>query len=657
MIVKATDTFEGAGTVVSDPSSDTQSPDTPAGPIPTLPDAKSAALAQALDGHAANGLNLRLQHAYPSRWAMVKLLLKAIWQPASVPQAVTPVVSRQARIVVVGAGTAALSALKALKHHGYQNVQVIAPAGDFGGKCVNLGCMPSEFILHRSEGIAATDADAQASLRADLHAFTSGLSRDVEQQFRGLGYPVIDGRMLQITGKTVHVKPDHKDGGKDEVNNATDIPFDRLILAIGNQTAEPQWPRPDSAPASELMTLDELWTLPAGQKLLITADNNPTAIGLAVVARRLGHQVTIALTGPNPLAALPSYKHYLREVRKAGVTVKDGLRIQQVQAGSVQLESANKSEMLAFDRLLIADRPQPRIPTIDGQQPKLFDFDLVSSSWPQRPDICLIGDAAGQWTASAADAQAQRLIDSWHDHKALDHRVLERLPLRLHGAPGLAMVGPVWTLTASTWHEVDFRALGWSRIHKRDGKLWYCLQPGSDKVAAIHCCHADADNLIAMARILLDHPVTDPRWDAASVHPSSAEIFKLLAEDARLKLQPSQAGTTSKTVETTSHAAPADQQFQAPSLDELDQDDTPAWLGRERRRRALLSQHPDAYVATCLALAKLPGSEPQRAGLVIQFERDGNLKLDGAASVQATHHREQRTVVARQQGSSVTVTY
>jgi dihydrolipoamide dehydrogenase len=190
-----------------------------------------------------------------------------------------------------------------------------------------------------------------------------------------------------------------------------------------------------------------------------------------------------------------------------------------------------KSKSIEFNHLMYDGVPELNLPPIDGSSKTILDIDLKQANVIGRLDIYILGDASGFLFATEAELQAKQLATAWASGEYAQIKDFAHLPARVHALKSFAMVGSPWTLIYRNWRSVDFKMLGWSAVHNEAGKLWYLYDPQEKKVEAIHICHRDASELISLASILIDLPVSDTRWLTSSVHPTSAEIFKIIIED------------------------------------------------------------------------------------------------------------------------------
>ena len=515
----------------------------------------------------SQGLFIKLRHAFPHPGRIARAL--------RTHRADDLTVSRQARIVVVGAGTAALSCLRELQAEQFRNVTVVAKDDLFGGKCVNSGCMPVEFALTLGD---TSGDDARTALRD----FVTSLRGDVQKQFAATGYPLITGTAQKIVGHNLHLA------------DGRTVPFDRLILAIGNS-----YPQPAAlAGLSNVVSIDQFWDLPAGSRLTIYSDGNVAALTLADVARCQGLVPTVVQVGKVALAPLPSYRYFLRNLADGGIKVHDKARLISADAAQMVVAVNNKPVPIAHDYVVVCSNPTPHFLEVDGKVPSVYDLDLVRACLPARPDVVFLGDGGGLLTSSEADLHAKLLFRAWKYGQHPDFHVVGAMPLRLHAQRSLALVGPEWSYTAKNWQEADFRSLGWSKITGLEGKLWYLLDQDSGKVEAMHICHKQAGELICVAAALMPFPVWDPRWLASFVHPAGAEIFKVVAEQALRALPPPG--------ENRIGPSATEWDFLLPPLEQLDVNKgLPDWMDRQAWLQAVMSTNPRMWFAMFFGLAQL----------------------------------------------------
>ncbi len=540
----------------------------------------------------------------------------------------TPTVHQGEAIVVVGVGIAAFSFVRALHRLGYTNVKIIARDNLYGGKCVNFGCMPSEFYsAHRSE---APNVAIEKCL-----TFISSLRQATEQSFKELGYPLVTGEVTAIQQQEIifHTGKKHT--------------FDRLVLATGSR--QPQWPLLEPT-----CSLKEFWNILSG-KLVIVSDGNIASLSYASIACDRGLAVTVLFTSPPLLGHLPSFQYFRRELEKQGAEILASAKIQGRSENHLTAKVNGTLKSIEFDHLMYDGVPELNLPPIDGALKTILDLDLKHSNVIGRPDIYVLGDASGFLSATEAELQSKQLANAWASGENTQIRAFAHLPVRVHARKSFAMVGEPWTLLYRKWQTVDFKMLGWSAVHNEAGKLWYLYNPQERKVEAIHVCHREASELISLASVLIDLPVTDTRWLTSSIHPTSAEIFKIMIEDIETReLQAHRNGALLGTTLTRGEQDSASTLLNLPPLAQLHHSTlyqkvfTP-----EERTRGVLDPNPNLYFAILLGIKSLlHGQTDQDSSILLQSVKGGDyiakgidFKYEASSNcVTVQHEQDQATV-------------
>lgn len=517
----------------------------------------------------ADGLLVRCRQAFPNPVAMVRAFRGPVSRPAALALA--------ERIVVIGLGPAAFACVTALKQEGFQNVTVLASDSGYGGKCVNYGCMPAEYVLSRAPFDPDRPEDSVTGFIEDLRA-------GMKEKFEETGYRLVMATVTSIAGSSIHLA----DGGS--------LEFDRLICAMGNDYPLPSR-LPDPFP--KRIPVSDFWTLPRGSRVVIYAENNPTAVSLGEIGLRLGLVPTVLLAGVNPFAGLPSYRYFIRGMKAREVAVHESSRLLRIDPEVVTCEAAGKRMQIPYDHFLVLSKPVPRFPLIDGRRPDLQQVDLTCGSLATRPDISFLGDGSGFFTAADAENQARLLARFWRTGERLDLTACEKVPMCFHGSQSLALVGPPWVLAARGWNELDFRVLGWSKVHGLEGKLWFLCDEQGQRVEAIHICHPHAPELISIAALLLEKPVSDPAWMTLAVHPSAAEIFKRVAEQVQRLAGPMASSRIINNIKSV-------HKFEMPTTTDLHPvGGLPAWLTLDRYNRAMVSPQPREMLMAYFGLWQL----------------------------------------------------
>lgn len=405
------------------------------------------------------------------------------------------------QVVVVGFGIAALTVAETLKHFGYSKLTLIGKAESYGGKCVQIGCMPMEFLFRNSN---------ENNVREKIRVFVSNLISLTRSRFAALDYKIIEAVVEKIENKNVVLK------------NGQRVHFDRLILATGNLLER-------SPKLGETISVEDFWNLQEKTSLLIVSENQISAIGLAEAALALKHKVTLVFIGTSQLDHLPSVNFAKRELEKRGVSIFKAEKIIERGTGTAYFKLPTKTKKIDFDNIMYLASSKLALPDIDGKKIGIFDIDHRSGTVLNRNDIFVVGDSIGLLSSTESECQGHFLAKSLAQGGYLNWNHLEYLPLRIHGPASLAMVGSHLSWLENDWGTVDFKTLGHGLFTNRESMLWYKFNHHSRMIEAIHIYHPEASELINIAAGLLRFSIDDPIWLTCSVHPSAAEIFKALA--------------------------------------------------------------------------------------------------------------------------------
>lgn len=508
-----------------------------------------------------------------------------LWRVPKVVGGVKPLGGDE-KLVVVGGGVAALAFLEEAKRLGARNVTWIYKDREFGGTCVNFGCMPSEFYFARKDKTGLSD-------------FLNTLRTYTETRFTALDVKKIEAEVTEIKNREVVLK----DGLK--------IAFDRLILATGAKFS--------GEPGD--LSLATAWSLIGKPKtsILIETDHDIALCSLAEILKDAGHDVTVLFHEKPALQHLPAVQAYLKELTKRGVRLEF--------EGTRYLSSEKVPGTL---RLM---GRMPNWPAIDDEIAQDFArVDFVTGAVAGRTDIHAIGDAGGFVTAGEAERQGAdvaRLICGASAAPDLQHYPLN--PIRLHGAKSLALCGTPVSYLQTKWRKLDFKALGWSFANNLDGELWYHFDRVRECVDAVHVLHRDAGEIIALARFFIDLPLTDPRWHSFAVHPSAAEIFALMHRDIEDVYKPISLAPAGQSIAPHIQTA-----AKLPTIrDGLTQAFFKQNFSNQEIRKGLLDSDPQLYFCLLWGLRKL-GEE--KANLV--KGEDGRYKLASGETLNYVWNRD-----------------
>lgn len=332
--------------------------------------------------------------------------------------------------VVVGAGAGGLTVAVGLARSGRR--VALVEAGEVGGDCTNVGCIPSKTLIGLARQVAALPPEerpgAAASALAETRARRDAL-RAHERAWLGeeARLTLVPGRARLAAGSAATPDVIVRTAAGDERR----LGARRVVLATGSRPAVPPLPGleavDDGGPVSTHVTLFELARAPDHLAVL-----GAGAIGceLAFAFARLGSRVTLIEAAERPLPASEpeasaivgarlealGVRVHLR-TRALGFDAAAGtLRVAPADAGDAAADVGREIERVAgVDRLLVAVGRRPSADDLgleavgvrrDARGAVVVDRAYRTSA----PGVYAIGDVAGAASTHAANLQGRRLV-------------------------------------------------------------------------------------------------------------------------------------------------------------------------------------------------------------------------------------------------------
>lgn len=236
--------------------------------------------------------------------------------------------TRRARIVILGAGTAGLTALKEAQR--YTDDVLLINHGPYGTTCARVGCMPSKALIEvahayaRREWLAGVGIAGTASLEADLAAVMVHV-RELRDRFTAGAIQLAE----SLGERSIHGRPHFLDAQTLNVNDER-IHADSVVIATGTRPVVPEAWR---AVGQRLVTSDDVFELVNPGRRVGVVGLGPIGTELGQAFAQLGCEVH-AFTGGTNIAALSdplvnaslleSLGHQMSITTQATVTVRQG---------------------------------------------------------------------------------------------------------------------------------------------------------------------------------------------------------------------------------------------------------------------------------------------------------------------------------------------
>lgn len=410
-------------------------------------------------------------------------------------------------LIIIGAGPGGYRAAEYAAKQGLK--VVIFEAGEVGGTCLNVGCIPTKTYVH-----AATFAEARERMVQVVLQLRSGVESV-------LSHPNITLIREKATFTDAHT-----------VNGFT---ADNIIIATGSETKWLPIPGMDDPRVVDSTGLLNVEQLP---KRLCIIGAGVIGMEFASVFNRFGSEVMVIEYLKECLPALDSdiAKRLRKHLEKRGITFKMKTAVQSlsdIDADVILMATGRKprTEGMNLEAAGITLAPNGAIPVDDN-------FRVISHSTLHTPlstNLYAIGDVNGsQMLAHAAEMQAVRAVN--HILGKIDGIRFEIMPAAIFTEPEAACVGPTedqlkeqgipYVCKKSFWR-ANGKALA---MNKTEGMLKLFVRPDG-QIIGCHAYGAHSSDMIQEVSVLMCKGTTiDELADMVHIHPTLSEILKNAAE-------------------------------------------------------------------------------------------------------------------------------
>ena len=418
-------------------------------------------------------------------------------------------------LIIIGAGPGGYRAAEYAAKQGLK--VVIFEAGEVGGTCLNVGCIPTKTYVH-----SATFAEARERMAAVVPQLRAGVESI-------LSHPNIT--LVKEVGKFI------------DANCVNEFTAPHIIIATGSETKwlpiEGAQTDPRVVDSTGLLQLEQL------PKRLAIIGAGVIGMEFASVFRRFGSEVTVIEYLKECLPALDSdlAKRLRKQMEKEGITFHMQCAVKQIADGEVFFEDKKgntqsveadiilmatgrkpRTEGLGLEHLGITLAPNGAIPTDDnfraGREARVF----------------AIGDVNGrQMLAHAAEMQAVRAVNQILGKK--DNIRFDIMPAAIFTSPEAACVGPTedqlkeqdiaYECKKSFWR-ANGKALA---MGETEGMLKLFVAAEGGLILGCHAYGAHTADIVQEVSVLMCKSTTlSELADMVHIHPTLSEILKSAAD-------------------------------------------------------------------------------------------------------------------------------
>ncbi len=449
-------------------------------------------------------------------------------------------------LIIIGGGAGGFAA--AIKANEFQAKTLMLNAGlPIGGTCVNVGCVPSKYLLKVG----------QLKYQARHHAFTSiqipevqfDFARAIEDELR----TVDDLRALKYTDilpylehvtlleARAHFVSEHEveaDGQR--------FYGDRFVLAVGSTAIIPAIPGIEQV--GYVTHIQALRNKELPRRLLVLGAG-PVALEFSQMFRHFGSEVTMLVRGdrlykktePEISEALEQY------LSEEGILVRKGAKVTafRTENGEKQVALAQEGheEELVFDELLLGTGKRANTEGLCLEAAGVArseDHSIEVNQWYQTnvPHIYAVGDAINlpkrlETTAGKEGTFATTNALVGLNMKKIDY---DMVPSVVFTYPAVADVGLLDDETAGRGIDCTCRTVYFDQVPKahlikdRRGAIKMVAERETGRIAGLHMIAPEAEDLINEGMYILRGRMTiDDVIDGLTVFPTLSEAIKLVA--------------------------------------------------------------------------------------------------------------------------------
>ena len=196
---------------------------------------------------------------------------------------------RDVDVAIIGAGSAGLSALRAVRKAGARGLLI--DRGPLGTTCARVGCMPSKLLIAAAHAAHAVHDAGRFGIRVAL-AQVDGpavLERVRRERDRFVSFVVDDCRALEERGELLRGTARIIGADALVIDERTRVTFKSLVVATGSSPFVP----PQFKELPGLMTTDSVFELPDLPSSVLVIGTGSIGLELGQALHRLGVRVTV----------------------------------------------------------------------------------------------------------------------------------------------------------------------------------------------------------------------------------------------------------------------------------------------------------------------------------------------------------------------------
>ncbi|MBQ9015485.1 MAG: dihydrolipoyl dehydrogenase [Firmicutes bacterium] len=429
-------------------------------------------------------------------------------------------------IAVIGGGPGGYVA--AIKGAQLGKKVVIAEKENFGGTCLNVGCIPTKALLRSAESLKEVkESAAFGVIDVDVADAKLDLVKVQARKKKVVGQLV--GGVQGLLGKNgVAVKNGEavlKDAHTLEVGGET-VTAENVIIATGSVSKGLPIEISDQM---NVMTSTEALDLEKAPESIAIIGGGVIGIEFAYLLSSIGTQVTVVefLDRILPMVDEEITQQVTAHLQEQGVTIYTSAKVTEITADGVKFEKDGAVNEVKVETVLMSVGRAPRLDGIDTEALgiKTERGAIVTDSRLQTsvPGVYAIGDVNGRvMLAHTASAEGLVAVKNICGEKAeMDY---DKIPSAIYIQPEIASIGLTEAQAKEKYGKVNvgrfpMMANGKAKIQGEErGLVKVIAEPKYGEIVGVHLYCVHATDMIAEAAAAMKLEAT-PEEIAATVHP------------------------------------------------------------------------------------------------------------------------------------------
>lgn len=449
-------------------------------------------------------------------------------------------------LLVIGAGIGGYTAAIRAAREGMD--VTLLEAGELGGTCLNVGCIPTKSLLHQAQhyrqaragGLMAFGVDP-STLHLNYEAVSAQKNQVVNQLVQGVQSLVRRNRITLIRG-TAEFLDAHQVRVRE---TGALLRADRFVIATGSEPIMPALPGIDlpgvvnSDGALALQSLPQRVVILGAGVIGVEFAQIFSAFGRAVTVLEMQDSV-LRQEDPDVVAVL------VQDLKASGVSIQLNTRVDRIASGPQHLEVIGQGPdgmgSWPADLVLVATGRRPRTAGLglDALGLQMNQGAIATDEFGRTsiPHIYAVGDVRGGWQlAHKAGAEAEcsvaHMLGNPHSMSALV------IPRAVYTNPQIAAVGLTEAQAAAQYERVQvgrfpFSASGKALVMgQAQGFIKLIADAQTHQIVGIGMVGPDVTDLLGEATLAVQMELTLPAlMQSVHAHPTLSEALMEAAHDA-----------------------------------------------------------------------------------------------------------------------------